>query len=65
MQMLLSVTNENEKFLIFFLVSFSVTRLGNLLHFGQLFKAFGNNYIYQIRPHFNAIFENSFIFYVE
>ena len=27
---------------------FSVTRLGNFLHFGQLFKAFGNNYFTQI-----------------
>ena len=26
----------------------SVTRLGNLLHFGQLFKAYGNNYFAQI-----------------
>ena len=26
----------------------SVTRLGNLLDFGQLFKAFGNNYFVQI-----------------
>ena len=26
----------------------SVTRLGNLLHVGQLFKAFGNNYFAQI-----------------
>ena len=26
----------------------SVTRLGDLLDFGQLFKAFGNNYFAQI-----------------
>ena len=26
----------------------SVTRLGDLLHLGQLFKAFGNNYFAQI-----------------
>ena len=26
----------------------SVTRMGDLLHFGQLFKAFGNNYFAQI-----------------
>ena len=26
----------------------SVTRLGDLLHFGQLLKAFGNNYFAQI-----------------
>ena len=26
----------------------SVTKLGDLLHFGQLFKAFGNNYFAQI-----------------
>ena len=26
----------------------SLTRLGDLLHFGQLFKAFGNNYFAQI-----------------
>jgi len=25
----------------------SVTRLGDFLHFGQLFKAFGNNYLAQ------------------
>ena len=29
-------------------VDVSVTRLGNLLDFGQLFKAFGNNYFAQI-----------------
>ena len=28
--------------------AFSVTRLGDLLDFGQLFKAFGNNYFAQI-----------------
>ena len=28
----------------------SVTRLGDLLHFGQLFKACGNNYFAQITP---------------
>ena len=27
---------------------FSVTRLGDLLDFGQVFKAFGNNYFAQI-----------------
>ena len=27
---------------------FSVTRLGNLLYFGQLFKVCGNNYFAQI-----------------
>ena len=27
--------------------SFSLTRLGDLLHFGQLFKARGNNYFAQ------------------
>ena len=34
-----------RKSLIFLLdmTSFSVTRLGNLLDFGQVFKAFGNN----------------------
>ena len=26
----------------------SVTRLGDFLHFGQLFKAYGNNYFAQI-----------------
>ena len=30
------------------MVSNSVTRLGNLLHFGQLFKTCGNNYFAQI-----------------
>ena len=30
------------------LVGSSVTRLGNLFDFGQLFKAFGNNYFAQI-----------------
>ena len=29
-------------------VSVSVTRFGNFLHFGRLFKAFGNNYFAQI-----------------
>ena len=29
----------------------SVTRLGDLLAFGQLFKAFGNNLFAQISPH--------------
>ena len=29
-------------------ITTSVTRLGNLLHFGQLFKASGNNYFAQI-----------------
>ena len=31
-----------------FQVGSSVTRLGDLLHFGQLFKARGNNYFAQI-----------------
>ena len=30
------------------LIGISVTRLGNLLHFGQLFKACGNIYLAQI-----------------
>ena len=29
-------------------ILFSVTRLGDFLHFGQLFKAFGNNNFAQI-----------------
>ena len=36
----------------------SVTRLGDLLHFGQLFKACGNNYFAQIAFTFLAIFVN-------
>ena len=46
----------------------SVTRLGDLLHFGQLFKACGKNYFAPNRPHFQAIFEKvskSFIFLVK
>ena len=35
---------DNHKFFALGLVSSSVTRLGDLLHFGQLFKACGNNY---------------------
>jgi len=31
----------------------SVTRLGDLMDFGQLFKAFGNN---KFAPHYKAIF---------
>ena len=34
--------------LILLFISGSVTRLGDFLHFGQLFKAFGNNYFTQI-----------------
>ena len=34
----------------------SVTRLGNLLHFRQLFKACGNNYFAQFCPYFKVIF---------
>ena len=30
------------------LVTVSVTRFGDLLHFGQIFKAFGNNFFAQI-----------------
>ena len=30
------------------MLAYSVTRLGDLLDFGQLFKAFGNNYFAQI-----------------
>ena len=33
----------------------SVTRLGDLLDFGQLFKAFGNNFCRNL-PHSKAIF---------
>ena len=29
-------------------MTISVTRLGDLLNFGQIFKAFGNNYFSQI-----------------
>ena len=46
----------------------SVTRLGALLHFGQLFKACGNNYFVQIVSHYEAIFvkvSKSFIFLVK
>ena len=31
-----------------YIIVTSVTRLGDLLHFGQLFKAFGNNEFAQI-----------------
>ena len=31
-------------------ITISVTRLGDLLDFGQLFKAFANNYFFQIFP---------------
>ena len=34
-----------QKFILLQWVMTSVTRLGNLLDFGQLFKAFGNNYL--------------------
>ena len=33
-----------------------MTSVGDLLVFGQLFVAFGNNYFTQISPHFLAIF---------
>ena len=32
----------------FVLIAISVTRFGDFLHFGRLFKAFGNNYFAQI-----------------
>ena len=35
----------------------SVTRLGDLLHFGQLFKACGNNYFFQIDHIFMQFFK--------
>ena len=38
-------------------ISSSVTRLGNSLHFGQLFKACGNNYFAQIAHIFRQFFE--------
>ena len=41
----LSSSNLNDMLPMF---SRSVTRLGALLHFGQLFKAYGNNYFTQI-----------------
>ena len=34
----------------------SVTRFDNLLHFGQLFKACGDNYFAQVESQFWAIF---------
>ena len=46
----------------------SVTRLGGLLDFGQLFKAFGNNLICQNLPHSQAIYvkvSKSLIFLVK
>ena len=39
----LNVRSDNNMLLLS-----SMTRLGDLLHFGQLFKAFGNNYFDQI-----------------
>ena len=41
----------------------SVTRFGNLLHFGQLFKAWGNNYFAQIANFVRL--SKSFIFPLE
>ena len=46
----------------------SMTRLGDLLDFGQLFKAFSSNYFTQINLHCYAIFvklSKSFIFLVK
>ena len=40
-------TSNNTKIYIRYPIT-SVTRLGDLLHFGQLFKACGNNYFAQI-----------------
>ena len=45
-----------------------MTRLGDLLDFGQLFKAFSSNYFTQINLHCYAIFvklSKSFIFLVK
>ena len=41
------ITLTNPHFMVHYVMN-SVTRLGNLLHFGQLFKACGNNYFRQI-----------------
>ena len=40
----------------------SVTRLGNLLHFGQLLKACGSNYFSQIRLIFGIFYKDVKIF---
>ena len=42
----------------------SVTRLGDLLHFGQLFKACCNNYFAQNGPHFQAFFVKFWTFFI-
>ena len=44
-----------------------VTRLGDLLHIGQLFKAYGNNYFAQITHIFRQFFKGvkTFHFYSE
>ena len=50
------------------LVVASVTRLGDLLYFGQLFKAIGNNYFAQIAHIIRRFFvrvSKSFIFLVK
>ena len=47
--------------------TYSVTRLNNLLHFGLLFRACGNNYFAQIAHIFGEFFvkmSKSFIFYL-
>ena len=44
------VSAEIEVFQIFCTTT-SVSRLGDLLDFGQVFKAFGSNYFTQIDPH--------------
>ena len=41
----------------------SVARLGDLLHFGQLFKACGNNYFAQIAHIFIQFFKDVKIFH--
>ena len=39
--------NADDQIACFDQIAASVTRLGDLLHFGQLFKARGNNYFAQ------------------
>ena len=48
-------------------ISYSVTRLGDLLHFGEIFKVLGNNYLAQITDILGIFLKvsKSFIFLVK
>ena len=49
---------------LIFAVAISVTRLGDFLHFGQLFKAFGNNYFAQFSQILSQFFEGVKIYHL-